>query len=301
MAALAAAQAVLRFADRPPVFKFLLEGEEETGSQNLPEFIRAHSELLACDLCLNPDAGMIGPELPTITYGLRGLAYFELRLRGPAQDLHSGMYGGVVHNPAQALCELLAGMHDAAGRVTLPGFYDSVRPLQEEERRELGRLPMDEGFYLRNTGVCELWGERGYTPVERVGARPTLEVNGLLSGWTGPGSKTVLPAAAMAKLSMRLVPDQKPEQVEAQLRRYLREHAPPTVRWELERLAGGPPSISPRDSTGVRALSDALERVWGRPPVFRREGGSIPVVAFLQQSLGAVSYTHLTLPTIYSV
>jgi acetylornithine deacetylase/succinyl-diaminopimelate desuccinylase-like protein len=297
VAALAACQAVLQAGGRAPQFKFLLEGEEETGSHHLPEFIRAHAELLACDLCLNPDAGMIGAELPTITYGLRGLAYFELRVRGPEQDLHSGMYGGVVHNPAQVLAELLAGMHDGEGRVTLPGFYNAVRPLDEEERRELARLPMDEGFYRRNAGVAELWGERGFTPIERIGARPTLEVNGLLSGWTGRGSKTVLPAVAMAKLSTRLVPDQKPEQVEDQLQGYLRERAPSTVRWELERLAGGPPSISPRDSAGVRVLSAALEQVWGRPPVFRREGGSIPVVAFLQQYLGVQSLlTGFALP-----
>jgi acetylornithine deacetylase/succinyl-diaminopimelate desuccinylase-like protein len=207
------------------------------------------------------------------------------------------MYDGVVLNPAQVLSELIAGMHDGQGRVTLPGFYDPVRPLDEGERRELARLPMDEGFYRRNAGVAELWGEPGYTPIERIGARPTLEVNGLLSGWTGQGSKTVLPALAMAKLSMRLVPEQKPEEVQAQLERYLREHAPSTVRWELERLAGGPPSVSPRDSAGVRALSAALEQVWGRPPVFRREGGSIPVVAFLQQYLGVQSLlTGFSLP-----
>jgi acetylornithine deacetylase/succinyl-diaminopimelate desuccinylase-like protein len=297
VAVLAACEALLREAERPPVFKFLFEGEEETGSNNLPEFIRTHAELLACDLCLNPDAGMIAAELPTITYGLRGLAYFELRLRGPERDLHSGMYGGVVLNPAQVLCELIAGMHDGRGRVALPGFYDPVRPLDEGERRELARLPMDEDFYLKNAGVAELWGEQGYTPVERASARPTLEVNGLQSGWTGEGSKTVLPAAAMAKLSMRLVPDQKPEEVKAQLERYLQSRVPPAVRWELEQLAGGPPALSARDSPGVRALSAALEQVWGRRPVFRREGGSIPVVAFLQQYLGVQSLlTGFALP-----
>jgi acetylornithine deacetylase/succinyl-diaminopimelate desuccinylase-like protein len=297
VAALAACEASLRKADRPPSFKFLFEGEEEIGSHDLPEFIRTHADLLACDLCLNPDAGMIAAELPTITYGLRGLAYFELRLHGPEHDLHSGMYGGVVRNPAQVLSELIAGMHDGQGRVTLPGFYDPVRPLDEEERRELARLPMDESFYLRNAGVAELWGEQGYTPIERVGARPTLEVNGLKSGWTGEGSKTVLPAVAMAKLSMRLVPDQKPEEVQGQLERYLASRVPPAIRWELKQLAGGPPSISARDSPGVRALSAALEQVWGRRPVFRREGGSIPVVAFLQQYLGVQSLlTGFALP-----
>jgi acetylornithine deacetylase/succinyl-diaminopimelate desuccinylase-like protein len=297
VAALAACEASLREAERPPSFKFLFEGEEESGSQNLPEFIRTHAELLACDLCLNPDAGMIAAELPTITYGLRGLAYFELLLRGPEHDLHSGMYGGVVLNPAQALSELIAGMHDGQGRVTLPGFYDPVRPLDEEERRELARLPMNESYYLRNAGVSELWGEQGYAPVERVGARPTLEVNGLKSGWTGEGSKTVLPAVAMAKLSTRLVPDQKPEEVKAQLERFLASRVPPAIRWELKQLAGGPPSISARDSPGVRALSAAMEQIWGCRPAFRREGGSIPVVAFLQQYLGVQSLlTGFALP-----
>ena len=298
VAALKASEAVIRAGDVQPALKFLFEGEEEVGSTHLPEFIRTHRDLLACDLCLNPDAGMIAPDLPTITYGLRGLAYFELRLRGPARDLHSGMYGGVVHNPAQVLCELTAAMHDGSGRVTLPGFYDAVRPLDPEERRELARLPMDADFYLKASGAPALWdGERGYTPNERVGARPTLEVNGLSSGFTGEGSKTVLPAEAMAKVSTRLVPDQTPEQVTTQLEAFLKERAPPTVHWELKRLAGAPPSISARESPGVRALSRALEQVWGKRPVFRREGGSIPVVAYLQEQLGVESLlTGFSLP-----
>jgi acetylornithine deacetylase/succinyl-diaminopimelate desuccinylase-like protein len=298
IAALKAVEAVLRTGGARPAFKFLFEGEEEIGSTHLPEFIRTHRDLLACDLCLNPDAGMISPVLPTITYGLRGLAYFELRLRGPARDLHSGMYGGVVHNPAQVLCELLAAMHEPSGRVALPGFYDAVRALDPEERRELARLPMDAGFYLQATGAPALWtGEEGYTPFERVGARPTLEVNGLFSGFTGEGSKTVLPAEAMAKISMRLVPDQTPELATSQLEAFLRERAPATVGWELKRLAGGPPSISARESAGVRALSRALGEVWGERPVFRREGGSIPVVAYLQEHLGVESLlTGFSLP-----
>jgi acetylornithine deacetylase/succinyl-diaminopimelate desuccinylase-like protein len=281
LAVLKAVEAVLSTGGKRPAFKFLFEGEEEIGSTHLPEFIRTHRDLLACDLCLNPDAGMIAPELPTITYGLRGLAYFELRLRGPSHDLHSGMYGGVVHNPAQVLCELVAAMHEPSGRVALPGFYDVVRPLDPEERRELGRLPMDEAFYLRASGAPALWaGEQGFTPFERVGARPTLEVNGLSSGFTGEGSKTVLPAEAMGKISMRLVPDQTPEQVTSQLEAFLRQRVPASVRWELKRLAGGPPSISARESPGVRALARALGEAWDQAPVFRREGGSIPVVAY---------------------
>jgi len=298
LAVLKAVEAVLAGGGKRPAFKFLFEGEEEIGSTHLPEFIRTHRDLLACDLCLNPDAGMIAPNLPTITYGLRGLAYFELRLRGPSHDLHSGMYGGVVHNPAQVLSELIAAMHESSGRVSLPGFYDSVRSLEPEERLELGRLPIDEAFYLHASGAPALWtGEQGYTPLERVGARPTLEVNGLSSGFTGEGSKTVLPAEAMAKISMRLVPDQTPELATSQLEAFLRQRVPATVRWELKRLAGGPPSISARESPGVRALSRALGDAWGVRPVFRREGGSIPVVAYLQEYLGVESLlTGFSLP-----
>jgi acetylornithine deacetylase/succinyl-diaminopimelate desuccinylase-like protein len=298
LAALKAVEAVLSTGGKRPGFKFLFEGEEEVGSTHLPEFIRTHRDLLACDICLNPDAGMIAPTLPTITYGLRGLAYLELRLRGPSHDLHSGMYGGVVHNPAQVLCELVAAMHEPSGRVALPGFYDAVRPLDPEERRELGRLPMDEAFYLHASEAPALWaGEQGYTPIERVGARPTLEVNGLSAGFTAEGSKTVLPAEAMAKISMRLVPDQTPELATSLLEAFLRQRAPATVRWELKRLAGGPPSISARQSAGVRALSRALDEVWGERPVFRREGGSIPVVAYLQEYLGVESLlTGFSLP-----
>ena len=285
LASLKAAEAAAR-AGLPVNLKFIIEGEEEVGSPNLAPFIAAHKDLLACDFCLNPDAGMIAPDLPTITYALRGLAYFELRVYGPKQDLHSGIYGGVVHNPAQALAELIAGMHDEHGRVTLPGFYDKVRPLDPEERAELARLPMDEAFYLEQTGAPALWGEPEYTPVERVGARPTLEINGLYSGFTGKGAKTVLPAYAMAKISCRLVPDQDPDEVAAQMRAYLEQHAPPTIRWELEVMHGGPASITDRKSPWVQALARAMEETWGVKPVYKREGGSIPVVAQIQEILG---------------
>jgi acetylornithine deacetylase/succinyl-diaminopimelate desuccinylase-like protein len=297
MAAVNALQAVQLAGALPIRFKFLFEGEEEIGSPNLYEFIKTHRDILACDLCLNPDTGMLGPELPTITYALRGLAYFELRLRGPSQDLHSGSFGGVIHNPAQVLCELIADLHDENGRVRIPGFYDRVRKLEAEEREELARLPVDEAFYMRNAGVKKLWGERDFTAVERVGARPTLEVNGLLSGFTGEGSKTVLPAVAMAKLSCRLVADQNPEEIGEQLERFLRERLPGTVTWELELLASSPPVLSPRDSLGISALSSAYETVWGKRPLFHREGGTVPVGAYLQELLGVESVqTGFALP-----
>jgi acetylornithine deacetylase/succinyl-diaminopimelate desuccinylase-like protein len=289
MATLKAAEAAMRAGLLPLNLKFLIEGEEEIGSPNLETLITKNRNRLASDLALNPDTGMIAADLPTITYALRGLAYFEVRVYGPDHDLHSGLYGGVVHNPAQALCELIAGMHDEQGRVTLPGFYERVRPLSAEERAELARLPMDEAFYKKNTGAPALWGEQGYSPVERVGARPTLEVNGLYSGYVGEGAKTVLPAYAMAKISTRLVPDQDLDEVYAQLQQYLREKTPPTVRFEVNRLVGGPAAISARQSPAVVALQRAMEQVWGKRPLFRREGGSVPVVEIFQRLLGIES------------
>lgn len=288
-ASLQAIEAIVNTGKLPVNVKFMIEGEEEIGSPNLDDFIKEHADLLSCDFTLNPDTGMIAPDVPTITYGLRGLAYFELRVYGPSQDLHSGLFGGAVHNPAQVLCELIAGMHDAQGRVTLPGFYDSVLSLDADERTELARLPMDEQWFQSQTGVPKLYGEAGYTAMERVGARPTLEVNGLLSGFTGEGSKTVLPAYAMAKISMRLVPDQKPGEVHQQLLGYLKAHAPDTIRWEVTQMAGGIASITDRNIPGVKALSQALEETFGVRPVFRREGGSVPVTAQIQEILGAES------------
>lgn len=285
MASLNATEAIIRTGSLPVNLKFMIEGEEEIGSPNLETFISTHKDLLASDFALNPDTGMISAYLPTITYALRGLAYFELRIYGPDHDLHSGTFGGVIHNPAQALCELIAGMHDDHGRITLPGFYDKVRELDDQERRELARLPMDKAFYLEHTKALQLWGESGYSPVERTGARPTLEVNGLYSGFTSEGSKTVLPAMAMAKISTRLVPDQDPEDVYQQLQTFLKSNAPETIRYEVEYLTGGTASISDLKSKSVQAMEKALGDVWGKRPLFKREGGSVPVVAKFQNLL----------------
>jgi len=289
IASLKAVESIVRTGSLPNNVKFLIEGEEEIGSPSLDAFISEHKDLLSCDFALNPDTGILSADQPSITYGLRGLAYFELRIYGPDHDLHSGTFGGVVHNPAQALCELIAGMHDEQGRVTLPGFYDKVRAISDEERRELRHLPLDEAYYLKETGAPALWGEQGYTPVERNSARPTLEVNGLLSGFTGVGSKTVLPAWAMAKISTRLVPDQDPDEVHRQLQQYLEKHAPLTIRWEVTKMTGGPASISDRHSSGVKALSRAMETVWGVKPLFERGGGSVPVVTQFKKYLGVES------------
>ncbi len=286
MVTLDAIESIIRTGSLPVNLKFLFEGEEEIGSPNLLAFLQAHKDLLHADFALNPDTGALTPDDPCITYALRGLAYMEIRIDGPDHDLHSGVFGGAVLNPAQALCELIAGMHDSQGRVTLPGFYDKVRLIDAEERLELAKLPVGDQFYLESSGVPELYGEAGYTTLERLGARPTLEVNGLLSGFTGDGAKTVLPAWAMAKVSARLVPDQQPEDVYQQMQVYLEAHTPPAVRWNLIPMHGGPASISNRNSIYIQALSKAFQTVWNKPPVFKREGGSVPVVVDFQQVLG---------------
>jgi acetylornithine deacetylase/succinyl-diaminopimelate desuccinylase-like protein len=288
-ASLKAVEAIVRTGEAPVNLKWMIEGEEEIGSEHLGEFIRKNKKMLACDYCLNPDAGMIGIDKPTITTSLRGLAYFELRVYGPDKDLHSGLFGGTVHNPAQALIELAAGMHDKNGRVMLPGFYDKVRRLGKKERADFRCLPITNRELLEQTGAPALWGEPQFTPLERIGARPTLEVNGLLSGFTGQGSKTVLPAWAMAKISCRLVPNQTPEETEKQLRAYLKKNAPKTVRWELINLHNAGAALVETDSPGVQALARALETVWGKRPYFRREGGSIGAVVLLQKYVGVDS------------
>lgn len=285
LACIKAVESIVR-SDRLPVnIKWLIEGEEEIGSEHLDVFIREHKDLLVCDFCINADAGMLGADEPSITTGLRGLAYYELRVHGPSKDLHSGMYGGIIHNPAQALAELIAGMHDARGRVTLPGFYDKVRRLGKRERQGFAKLPLKNKEYLQQTGVPALWGESNYTAPERLGARPTLEVNGLLSGFTGVGSKTVLPAWAMAKISCRLVPDQTEADTTRQFRAYLKQHASKDIRWELTYLHGAGAALTSTDNPGVQALKAAIKDVWGKEPHLLREGGSIGVVVQLQRHL----------------
>jgi len=286
MVALNAIESIRKTSQLPLNFKFIFEGEEEIGSPNLTPFIAAHKELLKCNLVINPDTGSLSPDLPSITYALRGLAYMEIRVFGPDHDLHSGVFGGAILNPAQALCELIAGMHDSQGHVTLPGFYDKVRSLDPAEKAELASMPIGDQYYLMATGAPQLYGESGYTTIERVGARPTLEVNGILSGFTGEGSKTVLPAWAMAKISTRLVPDQQPSDVYQQMQAYLEAHAPKSIRWTLTPMHGGPAALSNRNSIYIKALSQAIETVWHKPPVFKREGGSVPVVLDFQHILG---------------
>jgi len=289
IASFKAIESIVRTSGLNVNLKWLIEGEEEIGSEHLGEFIKKNAKLFKADFCINPDAGMINADSPTITYGLRGLAYFELRVYGPERDLHSGLFGGTVHNPAQALTELIAGMHDKKGRITLPGFYDKVRKVSKSERADIARLPTTPKHFLKQTGAPALWGEPDYSPEERVSIRPTLEVNGLLSGFTGEGSKTVLPAWAMAKISCRLVPDQEPDDIYKSMVKYMKKHAPKTIKWEVKNLHSSGVAITEKDSAGVRAMAKGLEQVWGKRPLFKREGGSIGVVVQLQKYAGVES------------
>ncbi len=286
---LKALEALAKNEGLPVNVKVIVEGEEEIGSPNLGAFLDKCKEKLKCDIALNADASILRSDQPSIIYGLRGLAYFELWVYGPSQDLHSGSFGGSVANPAQVLCELIAGMHDADGHITLPGFYDKVRKLSNEERAELARTPTTDEEWRKMTGVPELYGEKDFTTLERLGARPTLEVNGILSGFTGEGAKTVLPAKAMAKISTRLVPDQDDNQVEAQLKAYLQKNAPPTVRWTLKKFVSSPAVLVKRDTPGARAAVKAMEATFGVKPVFKLEGGSVPVVSMIQAILSVDS------------
>lgn len=269
--------------------KFIYEGEEEIGSPSIVDFLRDHTALLKSDFVLNLDAGMVGENAPTIVYGLRGLAYFEIYVQGPDHDLHSGLFGGVVYNPAQALAELIAGMKDKNGRITLPGFYDSVIPLSEDERKELARLNIDDEFYKEQTGVEKLFGEAGYTAIEQVGARPTLDVNGFKSGYLGEGPKTVIPSTAMAKISMRLVPNQTPQLVNEQLNAYMKAHAPEEVKWKVIQLSSDPASVADPNYFATQTFARALKEVWGVDPIYKREGGSIPIVSHMKNFLGTES------------
>ncbi len=290
VAFLAALEALQKAGARLPVnLKLMVEGEEEIGSASLPPLLTSQRERFACDYCLNSDAGILAPNQPSITYGLRGLAYFELRVQGPSHDLHSGSFGGAVENPVQVLFRLIDGMKDERGRVTLAGFYDRVRPMSDDERAELAKLPDHEAWWLKASGAPALFGEEGYTPRERATCRPTLDVNGVSGGFEGEGSKTVLPARAMAKFSMRLVLDQDPNEVRESVSAYLKAKAPKTVTWELVQMAGFKASLTERDTPGVRAAAAALERVWGQRPLFSRTGGSVPVVGHIKELLGVDS------------
>lgn len=271
----------------PLQVKLLIEGEEEVGSEHLERFLKDNAEKLACDCVVISDTSQFAPGVPAITYGLRGIAYFELKLTGPKQDLHSGVFGGGVANPANALTMMLGALVDADGRITIPGFYDDVADLTERERSEFAALPFDEAAFQAQLGVKELVGEKGFSTIERRWARPTLDINGLTSGYQGAGAKTVLPARASAKLSCRLVPNQDPKKIAAGLRKRLEELLPPGITMELVDHHGAPGVVMPLESPYLQAAAAAVEKGFGRRPVFIREGGSIPIVNIFASVLNA--------------
>jgi acetylornithine deacetylase/succinyl-diaminopimelate desuccinylase-like protein len=266
---------------------FLIEGEEEVGSTHLDDFIRARRSELRCDIIAISDTGMVAEGHPTLTQSLRGIAAMEVIVRGPATDLHSGIFGGAVMNPATALVKLLAGLHDNQGRIAVPGFYDDVAKPDPAGREALAALPIKESDYQRETGVLLLSGEEGFTTVERIGIRPTAEINGLTSGYQGAGTKTVLPATASAKLTFRLVPNQKPERVLNLVEIHFQNLLPPGVELEIIRGHGGMPYTLDLKSPWCGAALRALEQTFGRSPALMREGGSIPIVQTFRDLLGS--------------
>jgi len=293
MACIAAIEAVVETVGLPVNIRFALEGEEETGSPHFESFLEGNRDRLPCDVVLNADAGMLGPDDPTIFYGLRGMYWCRLRISGPSEDLHSGGYGGVVHNPIHALSLLIAGMHDIEGRVQLPDFYRSVREMTDDEREMMEALPLNEAAYLEQSGADSLWGEPEYLPAERTGARPALDVIQFQAG----SAKSAIPAEAEAILTVRLVPDQIPADVHEQLVSYLARNTPETVRWEIVEWKGFPAVLTDRSSSGITAMSAAMEAVWGKGPLFYRSGGSIAAVGHLKAVLGVDSVmTGFSLP-----
>jgi acetylornithine deacetylase/succinyl-diaminopimelate desuccinylase-like protein len=275
------------FKKLPLQVKFLIEGEEEVGSKNLYAWLPKLKEKLACDIVVISDTCQYGPGQPAITYGLRGICSYEVKVQGATSDLHSGTFGGVVGNPLLAVCQMMAGLKDAKGKITVPGFYDDVESLTERERGQMRMLDFDEKSFMDKLGVEVLPGEEGYTALERKWARPSFDVHGLLGGYQGEGSKTVLPCAGGAKFSFRLVPNQEPAKITAGLKKKLAELCPPGVTYELIERGMAQAVIVPIDSPYVTAAVEAIEKGFGRSPVFIREGGSIPIVLAFKQELDA--------------
>jgi len=273
----------------PVNVKFILEGEEEIGSPNLIPFIKENKDLLSCDMVLISDTAMFGENQPSITYGLRGLAYMEVHVTGPNRDLHSGLFGGAVENPANALCEMIAKLIDENGKIQVEGFYDDVEPLTPEMREAYKALPFDEEKYKKSLELKAVHGEKGYSTLERASARPSLDVNGMWSGYQGEGAKTVLPAKAGAKVSMRLVPDQDPDKIAKLFTKHIKSISPGTVDVEVVEHHGGHPVVIDLDYYGLKAAAKAFEDVYEKEVLFTREGGSIPIVADFKKVLGVNS------------
>ncbi|MDB6129208.1 MAG: dapE, partial [Verrucomicrobiales bacterium] len=266
---------------------FVVEGEEEVGSNNLENFLKANRKELQCDAVIISDTGMPAIDKPALTYALRGIVAVEVRLSGPSRDLHSGIYGGTVDNPAMVLCQLLAQLRDKNGKITVPGFYDEVEELSDFERNQFKKLKLNEADYRKHLGVEKLFGEKGYTPVEQRSARPTVEINGLTSGYQGIGSKTIVPALASAKLTFRLVPNQEPKKIIQQIDSYLRKLCPPTVKLTVEDGHYGEPYLVSPEGKYAQAALRTLRKAFGHEPVVMREGGSIPIVTQFKKILGA--------------
>lgn len=284
-----AVEALLQTTGCLPVnVKFIVEGEEEVGSGNLSAYVPAHADQLAADVCLISDTGILSPTEPVLLYGLRGGWSCEVTVTGPATDLHSGLFGGAIHNANQALAEMLAALHDAQGRVTVPGFYDDVRVLSEAERAELARVPYGEAELLRDSGASTAYGEPEFSVVERIGARPTLEITGMWGGYTGEGHKSVIPSQAHAKISCRLVPNQDPERIGRLVTQHLQAIAPPTVQVDVQARGGTHAFLAPFDGAEMQAAARAYARVFGAEPVFQCAGGGIPITVVFQQTLGTV-------------
>ncbi len=284
---LKALESYFQTTGQPPVnLKFIYEGEEESGSKHLVPFIEAHKDQLAADVVLISDTAIFAPGVPSITYGLRGMAYVEVILTGPDRDLHSGVYGGAIENPLNVLARLVAGLHDADYRITLPGFYDEVRPLTEEERESFRQLPFDEHEWMASVGVEAVYAEKGYTVWEAVTARPTFDANGIWGGYQGEGAKTVLPSKAGVKISTRLVPDQDSDEIAEKIRHYFEKYTPPTMKLDFRNLHGGKPVLVNTQSPAMQAAAEAMAGVYGKKPFFVRGGGSIPVVADFKEILG---------------
>ncbi|MCP3981600.1 MAG: dipeptidase [bacterium] len=280
-----ALEAHLQNGGCPINVKFLIEGEEEIGSPNLESFIRENKSALACDGVVVSDTAMFSKDLPSICYGLRGLAYLEVHVKGTDRDLHSGSFGGAVVNPANALVQMLSALKDARGRISVPGFYDNVKRLTVSERRAFAALPHSDRKFRRAIGAPELDGESSYSTLERIWARPSLDINGIWGGFTGEGAKTVIPAEASAKISMRLVPHQTPNEIAKKVAGYLKKIAPKSVKLTVRNLHGGETWLTPTDHPTLLAASTAMKRAFGKTPVFVREGGSIPVVATFEKLL----------------
>ena len=288
LAHLKAVEAYLKTGTELPCdLTFVIEGEEEVGSSHLADFLKKNRAALRCDAVVISDTGMPDIKHPALTYALRGIAAIEVKVHGPSRDLHSGLFGGSLDNPAMALCQLLAKLRDKNGRVTVPGFYDGVKPLSAYERKQLARLPFTENGYKKFLGVPQLFGERGFTSIEQRTSRPTIEINGLTSGYQGVGSKTIVPSWASAKLTFRLVPGQQPQRVIQLITRHLKNICPPTVRLEVMAGHGGEPYLVSPTSARAQAALRALKAAFQREPVLMREGGSIPIVTDFKKILGA--------------